>query len=260
MKPKEEDRDIWRKNWREWLIQLCLSQNVQHMVNIDVTTRKLNGIAKKEKEVVEVKGNEDNIELIIVDLINYSMRILRVVSGEDVSEADLSESQETSIVDLNAAGKRWEGNVKGDKPFGYGCLYNEDNELMFEGWMVNEVQVCYGVEYWSDIGVVKYDGCLFEGMKHGYGVLYDRYGTIEYAGLFSNDSPYTPNKDLKIENDFSFPLLHSHLESLVIGNEYSPNMTSLIIHDCYSLNHVLFGCYCFASVETLELKGNYEQD
>ena len=35
------------------------------------------------------------------------------------------------------------------------------------------------------IGIVKYDGCYYNGVKQGYGLLYDRRGDIEHEGLFT---------------------------------------------------------------------------
>jgi len=177
--------------------------------------------------------------------------------SQHMTNIDVTECKE-DILDLSADGRRWEGTIQENLPFGYGCLYNEDNELVFEGWLINETKVCYGIEYWSDTGAVKYEGCLYEGMKHGYGVLYNRLGSIEYSGFFNNDSPLIPNKELTLENDSPFPFLHSHLESLVIGDEYNPKITSLLIHDCYALNQITFGSYCFPYVESFELKRMFE--
>ena len=58
-------------------------------------------------------------------------------------------------------GMRWEGEVlKGDL-FGYGCLYDEENELEYEGWMIEGKKRCYGIEYWNDIGLKKYCGAEY---------------------------------------------------------------------------------------------------
>ena len=249
---KDSNKEDWVRKWRDWLIHFHSFPDSQHMTNIDVTTGRMNGIIKNGEEVIEVKERDCKLELIIGNLKSHSTRVQR-----NGGEVDLSECKE-DILDLSADGRRWEGTIHENLPFGYGCLYNEDNELVFEGWLINETKVCYGIEYWSDTGAVKYEGCLYEGMKHGYGVLYNRLGSVEYSGFFNNDSPIIPNKELTLENDSPFPFLHSHLESLVIGDEYNPKITSLLIHDCYALNQITFGSYCFPYVESFELKRMFE--
>ena len=152
------------------------------MLNVNVERGNVRGVLKRGDEVIEVR-NENEVELMIVNVKNHSMRVLRGSEGEELVEVDLSELKENEIIDLNDEGRRWEGGVLKGEVFGYGCLYDEDNRLEYEGWMIDDVKRCYGIEYWNDLGIVKYDGCYSNGMKHGYGLLYDRRGDIEYEGL-----------------------------------------------------------------------------
>ena len=93
------------------------------------------------------------------------MRVLRGSEGEELVEMDLSELKENRIIDLNDEGRRWEGGVLKGKVFGYGRLYDEENRLEYEGWMIEGVKRCYGIEYWNDLGVKKYRGSYFNGKK-----------------------------------------------------------------------------------------------
>ena len=247
--PTVDNNEDWTRKRREWLRHLCSSSDSQHSINIDVKTGRMNGIIKNGEEVIEVKENESISEYIIGNLKNHLTQIQR-------GDGDVILSERNDIVDLGADGSRWEGQIYANVPFGYGSLYNEDNALVYEGWLINTTKVCYGIEYWSDLGTKKYEGNYYEGLKHGYGVLYDRLGKVEYSGFFNNDSPATIDKELILQKDIPFPFLHSHLETFSIGSEYNPSIRSLLIHDCYSLKHIHFGSYSLSHIESLELKRN----
>lgn len=224
------------------------------MINVDIVTKKMSGIVKNGEEVMEVIEKENIVDLIIVNLKFHSMRLLRGSGKEELRDIYLNESQENDIIDLNVIGERWEGEVKENKPFGYGCLYDDNNELIFEGWMINKVWICYGKEYWNDIGVVKYDGCWLEGKKHGYGVLYDRCGSVEFSGLFNDDSPFTLIADLRMDRDSILPFFHSHLESLVIADEFNSDFKSLPFRsELISLKRIDIGRWCCGSVTLLSV-------
>ena len=238
MMSENHNRDQWRTNWRNRLSKLCSSTNIQHMISIDLITSNFKGILKNEEEVTEMKGKENGMELMIVNLINHSMRILRGGKGEELIEVDLSELKENEIIDLNDEGRRWEGGVLKGEVFGYGCLYDEDNGLEYEGWMIDGIKRCYGIEYWNDIGIVKYEGCYYNGMKHGYGLLYDRCGNIEYNGLFNNDSPFLCTSELNTE---SLDCINSHTESIKVEDDSNPDMKSLCL------------CMVFPSLKRLEI-------
>ena len=186
---ENENRDEWRRNWKECLRGICDQHNdgdVDHMLEMNVERGNVRGVLKRGDEVIEVRNeNENEVELMIVNVKNHSMRVLRGSEGEELVEMDLSELKENEIIDLNDEGRRWEGGVLKGEVFGYGCLYDEENRLEYEGWMIDGVKRCYGIEYWNDLGIVKYDGCYYNGMKHGYGLLYDRRGDIEYDELFT---------------------------------------------------------------------------
>ena len=101
-------------------------------------------LPKRTQEEVEVKENENEVEFMIVNVLNHSMIVLKRLQAEELNELDLIELIETETVDLYDYGMRWHGEVlKGDL-FGYGCLYDEENELEYEGWMIEGKKRCYG--------------------------------------------------------------------------------------------------------------------
>ena len=114
--------------------------------------------------------------------------------------------------------------------------------------MINQVKVCYGKEYYSDIETVKYAGCYFDDKRFGYGVLYDRSGGVEYSGLWKNNEPYSCEPNSK--------LIDNHAELLCIPNNAFNSMTSFMsLNYFYTLKQVVIGYSCFRSVRSFSLDG-----
>ena len=247
----------WRMKWKEYLKESVLNDNKNCMLNLNVDKGEMRGVCKRGEEVIEVKENENEVELMIVNVLNHSMIVLKGLKGEELNEMDLSELVENEIVDLNDDGMRWEGEVlKGDL-FGYGCLYDEENELEYEGWMIEGKKRCYGIEYWNDIGLKKYCGCYYDGLKNGYGLLYDRNGMIEYEGLFKDDVIIDVNDDMRMKwIDDCELIVTSCIESLIIDDHFNPDISSLILNNSLiSLKRIEIGNDCFKNVNRFVIDG-----
>ena len=154
-------------------------------------------------------------------------------------------------IDLDTNGRRWEGSVKDGKPFGYGVLYDEEGRKEYEGFMMDTHCICYGREYYPDIGQVKYDGCYFEGKMFGRGTLYDRNGVIEHDGLWNMNEPYSPNSDGMI--------LDNHIESIEIPDKmYNYKRTFFFPYWLHSLKTIEIHGACFWSVRSFVIDGMNE--
>ncbi|KAK8789543.1 hypothetical protein WA171_001635 [Blastocystis sp. BT1] len=247
----------WRMKWKEYLKESVLNDNKNCMLSLNVDKEEMRGVCKRGEEVIEVNENENEVELMIVNVLNHSMIVLKGLKGEELNEMDLSELVENEIVDLNDGGMRWEGEVlKGDL-FGYGCLYDEENELEYEGWMIEGKKRCYGIEYWNDIGLKKYCGCYYDGLKNGYGLLYDRNGMIEYEGLFKDDVIIDVNDDMRMKwIDDCELIVTSCIESLIIDDHFNPDISSLILNNSLiSLKRIDIGNDCFTKVSRFVIDG-----
>ncbi|KAK8802589.1 hypothetical protein WA171_006268 [Blastocystis sp. BT1] len=247
----------WRMKWKEYLKESVLNSNKNCMLSLNVDKEEMRGVCKRGEEVIEVKENENEVELMIVNVLNHSMIVLKGLKGEELNEMDLSELIENEIVDLNDDGMRWEGEVlKGDL-FGYGCLYDEENELEYEGWMIEGKKRCYGIEYWNDIGLKKYCGCYYDGLKNGYGLLYDRNGMIEYEGLFKDDVIIDVNDDMRMKwIDDCELIVTSCVESLIIADDFNPDISSLILNNSLiSLKRIDIGHDCLKKVSRFVIDG-----
>ena len=118
------------------------------------------------------------------------------------------------VLDLNDDGERWEGDTLQSKPYGWGVLYDSENRKMYEGFRLNEVNVCYGTQYYSDIQKPEYEGGWFNGKRWGRGIQYDRNGNTVFDGEWFNDEHLQKRVEVTSDN----PLLHNHIEELTIAN------------------------------------------
>ena len=127
---------------------------------------------------------------------------------------DVNGIEHVQVLDLNDDGERWEGDVLDDQPCGWGVLYDKGNNKEYEGFRVGDVNVCYGTRYYSDLGVIEYEGEWCEGKRWGRGVQFDRKGGLQYEGEWMNDAHVERRVVLDGEN----PLLHNHIEELIVSN------------------------------------------
>ena len=129
------------------------------------------GLAEKEYFVlVELCLNR------VIEVSVASHRLLRV-NGEEVNGIEHAQ-----VLSLSDEGARWEGDVLNNQPYGWGVLYDSENRMAYEGFRIGDVKVCYGTRYYSDIGVIEYEGEWCEGKRWGRGVQYDRRGNAVFDG------------------------------------------------------------------------------
>ena len=172
---------------------------------------------------------------ISVNAKSQSMMILTNNQGQVIT-------RESGCLDLNTNGNRWEGGVRNGKPFGYGVLYDEEGRKEYEGFMMNGVKTCYGIEYYSDIGKVKYDGCFCDNNRFGKGTLYDRNGSVDYDGLWMKDEPYSSCDDLEI--------VDSLMESITIPDGSLDEADSFILQGwANSLKRIVIGSHCYLNAK-----------
>ena len=79
---------------------------------------------------------------------------------EEWNEINLDRLQAGITIDLNENGDRWEGDSLNGNPFGYGCIYHSENQLIYSGFIFEGLKVCYGTELYGDVCIVEYEGDL----------------------------------------------------------------------------------------------------
>ena len=226
----------------EW--KLILSKGIDSKESIlfyDIKAEYTYGIVKCNERYCTVDGLRGAYRMVVADVNRMEMIIC-----EDSERTDPQCTKE--VIDLDVNGKRWEGGVRDGKPFGYGVVYDEEGRKEYEGFMVDGVKVCYGIEYYSDIEWVKYRGCFYEGKRFGRGVLYDRNGMIEYNGLWKNGESYSDLHDTNtIDNTTESVDIHY--------NSYNNEKTLILPFFLCSLKRIVIGDDCFGKVRVFELNG-----
>ena len=242
---ENKEKEIAMSEWdgmrmRERLDTVMKEKNDDSMMEYDIETGREHGVWKKEEKCYAIKRGDEENRVVVADLKTHEMR---VYDGDDWKE---SEEDGVDCIDLGVNGRRWEGGVKDGKPFGYGILYDEEGKKEYEGFMVDERKVCYGVEYYDDIERVKYEGCFYDGKRFGKGIRYDRNVSVEYDGLWKNDEVYSPHpNDNTIDN---------HIESMTLGDGLINNRESFVPYFYMdSLRELVIGNECFGKVRVFEL-------
>ena len=180
--------------------------------------------------------------------VNVDSHELLRVNGEDVNGIEHNE-----VLDLNDDGERWEGDVLNNKPYGWGVLYDSENRMVYEGFRIGDVNVCYGTRYYADIGVIEYEGEWCEGKRWGRGVQHDRTGKVMSKGEWMNNEQLNKQVVLSEENQ----LLHNHVEELIV-NDKSCNgreWTDFDFSVLTKLRRLRVGNRCFENVKDVKLIG-----
>lgn len=228
------------------------------------------------EQYVEVK-NPFWIEESIIDNQCIIVAKCDLSSNEMVVESFDRKSEESSIlidksmytmgiIDLTNNGERWEGSCYDDAPCGFGCLYDENNCKIYEGFYWNGNRIGYGRTYFKERNgsVVEYDGTFFCNKRHGIGSLFDMYGHLHFEGtwhlnhfcmesamkpLYSNDFNLIPCgvEHLVISGDCSSKttefmlLMNPYLKTLIVSKFALHSITKLYITLCDHLEYVEIG-------------------
>ena len=195
------------------------------------------GLVEKSASVV--------VELSVKRVVEVD-RQLKMVLGVNGIEHNV-------VLNLNDDGERWEGDVLDGIPYGWGVVYDSENRMAYEGFRVGEVNVCYGTQYYSDIGVIEYEGEWFEGKRWGRGIQYDRTGNTVFDGEWMNGEQLSKKVVLNEENQF----LHNRIEELIVSNNSckGKEWRTLDLSLMPSLKEFNVGDKCFSYVYEVKLIG-----
>ena len=180
--------------------------------------------------------------------VNREKKELLYSEGVDVSGVKHNE-----ILDLSVDGDRWEGDVLGDEPCGWGVLYDKRNRMVYEGFQINRVHVCYGRAYYADLSKIAYEGEWCEGMRWGRGTQYNRNGKIVYDGEWLSDGHVETSVALREGNE----AFHNHIEELTVCDNACNGEEWKVLDLSWmpSLKLLDVGKYCFKHVDEVKLIG-----
>ena len=217
------------------------------------------GVVEKSSDVFLQVDLEGVVE------VNVESRQLLSVNGENVSGIE-----HKAMLNLSDEGERWEGDVLNNQPYGWGVLYDKEGEKAYEGFRIGDESVCYGTQYYADIGVIEYEGEWCEGKRWGRGIQYDRNGVVVFDGEWLNDGQMEKRMVMSDEaqllhcsieeltvSDNSCntqgwtlfdPSLLSKLRDLRVGNNCFTKVTEVNLTEMHQLENVVIGNDCFKCI------------
>lgn len=94
-----------------------------------------------------------------------------------VGHGSLSDDSHSSVtmyrtLDISSSGNRWEGDIKGDSSYGYGVLYKDKGEKVYEGFMFNGIIQGYGCRFYpAYVKLNTWERFIMEGDKDMVGCM-----------------------------------------------------------------------------------------
>ena len=219
---------------KEVLTLLSSNSLLKLTVLEDITTGDVNGCLQYGDNIFSFRSTASQNECCVV-LANLESKEMRVFTGNQNNEGDIvfEETQfdfftPNEVVDLDKDGRRWEGEVIGEKkPHGYGLFYDENGDVESECFVFDGMKVCYAKEYYSEINLLKYEGTHAIGCRCGDGLSFDRAGDSDYDGVWYCNHPVG---DLGNPNNPVLPFLHNHLRTLSLSeNDLNDNACNRFI-------------------------------
>ena len=157
---------------------------------------------------------------------------------------ELSDTNKETIDKEN--GIRFDGRVFEGIPFGFGYLFDENGNKIYEGIMINWNRMGYGTSY-SDKGMMEYEGTWCNDLRCGYGKSFDNEGNVIFEGNWFNGNriEYDYNGD---GNDLNIQVKRLKLNDECILNDFD---VSLFLH----LEELVIGNDCFSKVNLFKIDG-----
>ena len=239
-------KEFFERNQKQILMNSIIMEN-KSGVAIEMTTAGFN-VMREDGVVYGVNGILIECSGRGMFIVDKDSREVLQVNGEDVSGIE-----HARVLDLNDDGERWEGDVLNDEPYGWGMLYDSENRMVYEGFRIGGVNVCYGRSYYPDNQKVEYEGEWCEGNRMGAGVLYDRNEVVIHDGEWVNNRPLLTRVEMTDKN----PVLHNHIEELIVKNKScnGKEWKSLDLSLLSKLRKLRIGDECFDKVERVKLNG-----
>ena len=250
------------------VLQSLLSQSTVPFIRyVDIQQGiRCKGVFEKDGISIQFCGDgEAGYQLLVADVDRKTKMMMWTAKSmeEKMENVDWDEWKENDIIDLNNIGSYWEGGVlNGCERCGYGREYNDENNLVFEGFMLGEKKVCHGKEYRGIRGEkngLVYEGGYVNSARDGFGRLYNLNGEIEYEGEWMDNHPLAgiSEKNLVWENgdDLVIPVLTEEL-SVIKGFYNDEALTTLHFPPLLNrLKKINIRSDCFKYVREFVVKG-----
>lgn len=216
------------------------------------------GVMVKDGWIISITEVEDET----YERIEYNIESKEIRMSEkgkmeaDFSPIDSNLLDHGSIIDLSDDGMYWEGPSLDDLPFGFGCMYDSWNRLLYRGIFIIDRKDCFGTDFYPDLGVAEYCGCFWNNHRHGMGMLFERTGELLYKGDYlCGSSDYEKCITLNTYSDeYS---VHSLIEELVITDYCKWNYEyDMELCGYENLKRIKLGQYCLPVLKCFTISNN----
>lgn len=188
------------------------------------------------------------------------------------SEGCLGDSQEEHGELLYANGTKWEGGVENGVANGWGTLFSSDGNVIFNGFQLDSLYMCYGTLY-DENGILIYEGGFLDGKRFGYG----HSQSDDKLSVFTDQKKeilISPNSEFDcfiyntitkfvIEHNSGQSVLelclnhYPNLEVFRMGNDCCQNVIHFQIRYCPSLKDIVIGCSSMVNTRSFWVACNY---
>ena len=119
---------------------------------------------------------------------------------------------------------------------------------MYEG-----KKVCYGTEFYGDVGFVEYEGGFYNGTRYGCGKLYDKKNELIYEGEWYMNNPIELSK-VEINEELKQIDIHFDIEELSINNSCTSELKHFLLIGFGKLKRLYLGRECFRPMEVFHIE------
>ena len=163
------------------------------------------------------------------------------------------DQEKVEILDINGFGERWEGPTLRNCPFGWGKRFDEEGELVYEGFSVFGKYSLYGTEYDPGSHIVLYEGTWCDGLRCGKGRQFDRNGSLLCKGEWAGDYPITTSCLTVPDSTDLLPPIASLIVSLTIDKKCCGSNSSLVLQSFPRLRDLMIDEESFGKKSEEEL-------
>lgn len=157
---------------------------------------------------------------------------------------DITKILPNKVIDISNNGERWEGEAYNNEPFGWGTIWNSENEPIYKGFHFGTQHWGLGVEYYSPNTVRKFNGYWCDGIKQGHGILYDKKENELYNGIYCGDNQNY--QKCRVSKTMTAPLITKTLVSIFIESDSCKNIYAIDIVNFPNLESFETGHNCFS--------------
>ena len=193
-----------------------------------------------KNNVITYSEKLENIICLIQCNINDKTMLVSTRSDESFEweEINMDGLKENAVIDLSNKGNRWEGNLLNGYPYGFGCLFDEENQLTYNGFMFNGKKVCFGTCYYGDFDLVEYIGNFYKNSKCGYGKLFNKKRELIYEGEWFDNKPAFVSC-ITIKNELKEKMLYFGIEKIIISEFCKTRLEWFCISHFYYLKELI---------------------